>query len=354
MEQSKNKGITREDIRAYRSTTNEQVRYSIEKRSLEDDFDADALEGWNDPALTESSLKRLDKKFTGKNYFSLFIAGASVVIVATVAVIFFNTVSNTDKPVLSEERNIEMPQVERTDIVLPESIEKMEELPESKQIRAITVIKEFEEQKEILEQQPTKAEDRIHELPVNKIESPTAPEKPVRETIFGKEIYLSELKALDYRAYRSKPSIQTKQLELTGTPADQGEPGQKAEEEFTWKTIDIPYIEYLEKSMDIFSRGNNKKALARFEEIIRTYPDDINALFYAGLCYYNLNQFDKAASAFEKCVESKYINFNEEAYWYLAKSLLAGQNPGRAKEILQEIRDAGGYYSKQADKLLKY
>jgi TolA-binding protein len=353
MEQSKHKGITREDIRAYRSTTNEQVRYSIEKRSLEDDFDADALEGWNDPALSESSLKGIDKKFNGTNYLFLFITGASVVIIVSATILLFNTVRNTNRPILSEERNTEMRPVERTDIVLPESIEKMEELPESKQIKAITVIKEFEAQKEIHEHQPTKIEEHIHELPVNTIESPRAPEKPVRETVFGKEIYLNDLKVLDYRAYRSKPSIQTTQLELTGTPADQGEPGQKTEDEFTWRTVDIPYIEYLEKSMDIFSRGNNKKALARFEEILKPYPEDINALFYAGLCYYNLNQFDKAVSAFEKCVESKYINFNEEAYWYLAKSLLAANNTGRAREILSEIRDAGGYYSKQAEKLLK-
>jgi tetratricopeptide (TPR) repeat protein len=86
--------------------------------------------------------------------------------------------------------------------------------------------------------------------------------------------------------------------------------------------------------------------------ILETYSDDLNANFYAGLCYYNLKQFSEAGSSFEKCLNSKYTNFNEEAEWYLAKSLQANGKDSDAKEIFRKIADGNGYYAKQAEKLL--
>ncbi|MFN5912088.1 MAG: tetratricopeptide repeat protein [Bacteroidota bacterium] len=353
MKQNKPVGLSREDLQKYRNTADEKVRNAIEKRSMVDDFDSDALEGWSDTALSEDNLRRIDKKFTGKNYLLLYITGTMILVIGLLSILLLNRNAQTGLATATTSEQTKIRNLERTDIVLPPSIEEMEELPKSKQIKALTVIREFEEQRVINEQESSKSEEVVTDLPIHTIESPQRPEKTVRETIFGKEIYLSDLKVLDYRAYRSKPSIQTTQLDLTGTPADQSEPGKIQEDEFTWKTVDIPYIDYLEKSMYIFARGNNKKALARFEEILKTYPDDVNALFYSGLCYYNLNEFEKATIVFEKCAESRYSNFSEEAFWYLAKSLFAGNDLERAKQILAEIRDGGGYYSKQAEKLLK-
>jgi tetratricopeptide (TPR) repeat protein len=105
--------------------------------------------------------------------------------------------------------------------------------------------------------------------------------------------------------------------------------------------------------MELFSKGQNKKALARFEVILDTYPDDLNANFYSGLCYYNLNEFSKAINVFAKCQDSNYSNFNEEAQWYLAKSHQAAGNDSQARELFKKIVNEGGYYSAQAEKILK-
>jgi hypothetical protein len=56
---------------------------------------------------------------------------------------------------------------------------------------------------------------------------------------------------------------------------------------------------------------------------------------------------------FEKCLESKYLNFNEEAEWYMAKSLLAAGSIFEGKSILKKIKTEGGYYAKQAEKILQ-
>ena len=115
----------------------------------------------------------------------------------------------------------------------------------------------------------------------------------------------------------------------------------------------MPYMDYLEKTIELFAKGQNKKALSRFAIILETYPDDLNANFYAGLCYYNLKEYTSASFSFSKCLDSKFLNFNEEAEWYMAKSFLAAGNVSEGKVILKKIKTDGGYYAKQAEKLLQ-
>jgi len=216
------------------------------------------------------------------------------------------------------------------------------------QIAVKTIVKDFTQKEEqIIVNQETK----IEELPVRKIEESKPEATLVKETLMGKEIYLSNLKLLDYRAYRSRPKITTKQMILTGTPANIGETT-STEEVPEWKDVEVPYIDYLEKTMEIFSKGQNKKALTRFVVILEEYPDDLNANFYAGLCYYNLKEFSNAQKVFAKCLDSKYLNFTEEAEWYLAKSLLADGKKSEALTIFTKISNANGYYSTQAKKIV--
>jgi tetratricopeptide (TPR) repeat protein len=174
-----------------------------------------------------------------------------------------------------------------------------------------------------------------------------------RETFSCKEIYLHDLKLLDYRAYRSRPSVTTKQMVLTGTPANVGDAAINGDEEPEWKDVEIPYIDYLEKTMELFAKGYNKKALSRFQTILEAYPDDVNAGFYAGICYYNLKEYDQAERSLRICINSKYSNFYEEAEWYLAKNLLAQGNRDKGVELLRAISNAKGYYAKQADAELR-
>lgn len=344
--------LSREDIRSYQHTTDERVKHSIEKKALDDDFDTDALEGWSILPVTDLSMKKLDRRFRNKS-ISLPLSIGLLSLSMLILTFFYVSKKTETNDELRQPKENNLIAYERTDIVLPESIEEMKELPQKEQIQIKTIQRDFEVQKQQAEVKNETIETQtISNLPTKELEETQVIVRPIKETILGKEIYLSDLKVLDYRAYRSKPVIQTKQIELTGTPANQSEPGQSNEEEFTWKNVDVPYIDYLEKSMEIFSRGNNKKALARFEEILKTYPDDINALFYAGLCYHNLKEFDKAIASFEKCDDSKYINFKEEAEWYKAKSVLASGNKEQARSLLLKIQNANGYYSAQAKKLL--
>jgi tetratricopeptide (TPR) repeat protein len=139
---------------------------------------------------------------------------------------------------------------------------------------------------------------------------------------------------------------------LNNTPASQEDQYSKEEDVSNWKVTEIPYIEYIEKTMSLFSKGNYKKALSRYELILDSYPTDINANFYGGLSYFNLGEFEKSIQTFERCLNSEFNNFNEEAEWYLAKSYSANGQNEKASQLFKQISENGGYYSKQALKFL--
>lgn len=347
--QPKRSNLSREDIERYRTTQDESVKHSIEKDALENDFDSDALEGWDSLGETPLVMKRLDKRFGGTNkgfYYGIAIIG-SLLLTITLLYIGRNPEKAIEQnPAVAETTSIK---VEQTDIVLPEKIEAMVELPKKEQIDVKTIISDFTEQK--TDEQEISQLEEVDRLPISKIEDQKKEVVLAKETIFGKELYLYDLKLLDYRAYRSRPKITTKQMILTGTPANVGENSEPVETT-EWQDVEIPYIDYVDKTMELFSKGNTKKALSRFQVILETYPDDVNANFYAGLCYYNLKEYTSATNSFEKCVDSKYTNFSEEAEWYKAKSLLAGGKKNEAIELFNKISDANGYYSAQAKKIV--
>ncbi len=346
--------LSREQIHQYSSTRDEQVKHDIEKQALENDFDADALEGWNALSASGYSMKKLDTKFS-KNYSSLLWSIALIVPVLLIGVFLTNQAS--EKPIrgkIEKEQVNTSIKVEETDLIIPTEIEAFVELPKKEQIAIKTIINDFNEQKNELNETNSQSNIQVNvdRLPISQMEpTDSKPTIIAKETAFGKEIYLHDMKLLDYRAYRSKPAIETKQMILTGTPANIGETT-TIEETTEWKKVDIPYIEYIDKTMEIFSKGNNKKALARFQVILDTYPDDVNANFYAGLCYYNLKEFSSAISSFAKCNDTKFTNFNEEAEWYTAKSYLANGQKSEAKTLFTQIINGNGYYASQAKKIV--
>lgn len=183
-------------------------------------------------------------------------------------------------------------------------------------------------------------------------ESGTSPSAPVIDKINAKEIYLNDLKLIDYRAYRENPAVETKQLILTGTTADKE--GKHSESfESNWQNVQIPYMQYLDKSVYYFNKGKSKKALARFETIIETYPLDVNANFYAGLCLFNFGEYTDAIAKFETCLGSTYRNFDDEAIWMKALSLEHLHREIEAKKLFTLISENNGFYAEQAREKLK-
>ena len=328
---------------------------AIEQRSLEGSFDADAMEGWEMMSYDTSVMSQLDKKFAGGSTPTSWYVGGTIG-VAVIAVATYFIVSSGDNPkepvqktpIAQTEEQQEIT-FEETDLILPAEIEQMQEVPKNAQLPAADIKEEFTEIKEF----------HISEPPIPFVELPILDidlnDKKDLEIIkaheAAKEIYLHDMKLVDYRNYRSKPQIKIKHIVLTGTPANM-EDEESEENEAVWRDVDVPYIDYIDKSMKIFERGNYKRALSRFETILETYSTDVNANFYSGICLYNLGEYESAKERFDACINGPYSNFDEEAEWMMAESYTKLGNKTAARTLYKKISEGGGYYAKQAGKKL--
>ena len=61
-----NSTLSREEINRYRESRDEREKFSIERKSMENDFDMDALEGWENATSGTQLMTKLDSKFSGK------------------------------------------------------------------------------------------------------------------------------------------------------------------------------------------------------------------------------------------------------------------------------------------------
>lgn len=333
-----NENLSREDIQTYLSAQDEREKRVIEEKSLSSDFDSDALDGWSEQKISVSAMRGLDKRF--KTSVNGWIVGsiASLIIITASILLFMN------KP--AEQKIAAIINVEKTDLVLPDSVAILVELPQMELI-SVKEIK-VKKQKKVEEQAVDSKQNiereliTVSELPILKPEFPVKTSKLKKAE--AKEIYLNNLKLIDYRAYRKRPNLTIESLQLSGVPADK-EKKDEILKDNQLVDMEIAYHDYIDKTTVLLDKADYKQALARLNIILSHYPDDLNALFYSGLCYYNLGEYNRSAEMFKLCLTSKFNNFDEEAEWMLAKSYEANGEVEKAKAIYRLIKERGGYYS---------
>ena len=78
----------------------------------------------------------------------------------------------------------------------------------------------------------------------------------------------------------------------------------------------------------------------------------MNAHFYGGLAYFNLNRQKKAASYLSVAQKHDLSVFDQEAQYYRALSLIKAKKISAARYVLKNIVDKDSFYSSQALELL--
>jgi len=344
------KGLSRNDLHSYGKSNDQNLKNDIEQKAMSSSFDQDALEGWSELSYDTSALQNLDKTYFQPSNLTWYLVGiATIGIVVIIYLNPFATNNNTTNSsndsideIISLNENQEIV-LEETDLIVPSKIENMHVVSEKKQIQPEKIKEEFSE---ILSFHT----NDLEELPAVELkDNDTRTILNNRKT--AKEIYLYDLKLIDYRAYRSKPTVKTKQVILSGTPANM-EIKNSDDVLVTWKITDIPYIDYIKKSVRIFGRENFKKALSRFEIILDSYPTDVNANFYSGLCLFNFGEYKNAIESFSKCIDSPFTNFDEESLWMIAMCHENDGNQTVSKKLFKQIADTKGYYASQAKGML--
>lgn len=301
-------------------------------------FVSDAAEGFNLLSDPTRSLKELDKRFLSFNWL-LLLSGVTVFVIVGFLLFFWQTSNNLKKDESSglliskeiREKNEPRPQITPPSLTAGKTIRQVARpINEVKKETTTdhTFLPLIEKDPIYLSTQPIKPEnDKV---------------LPLKLTKKGKEIYLHNLKTVDYRAYRSGTKASVAQHLLTGTPASEN-----ALIDDGLSSDSVTYISFISTSMKDVQKGNYRKALMQFEQILNTYSTDINALFYGGLCLFHLGEYEKALTFLRQTERGGFDNFEEESEWYQLKCYQQLGDLDNSVQLINQIKERKGFYSNQ-------
>jgi tetratricopeptide (TPR) repeat protein len=167
-----------------------------------------------------------------------------------------------------------------------------------------------------------------------------------------KTLYINGLLVIDYSEQYSESSSAS---ELSGTPAKYKTLKDTTQDKTTTSETQqqYDYKDYLTLSLNKYKQDNYKAALKNFLLILNQYPEDLNAKFYGGLCYYNINNPTKAMEFFDYILAHDYNTFYQEAQFYKALCLQRMGEYGKANLLLKKIVAQNGFFAEQAKALLE-
>lgn len=116
----------------------------------------------------------------------------------------------------------------------------------------------------------------------------------------------------------------------------------------TGETVMMRYLGFMEEAIARFAANDHKGCLDDMRFVLSQYPEDVNALFYAGLCAHNLGLHQRARQLLHRAAVHPVDVFDEEAQWYHALTLEKLGETDAAREAFARIASRGGFYAERA------
>ena len=146
--------------------------------------------------------------------------------------------------------------------------------------------------------------------------------------------------------YPERPPV----FPAAGVPASQEDRGTNGA---TSTGNTVRYLDLLDEALGQYADGNTEGALDALVFLLQQYPQDVNARFYAGQCYYHLGLLARARDQFARVLASPVDAFDEEAAWYGALVAVQVDGAAAARPLFQRIAGEGGFYADRAKAYLK-
>lgn len=359
------KHIDLKELRDYfEGKMNPEEMHDLEMKAQNDPFLYEAMEGYEAHPEGLDRVSQLQKQTGGGNSFfgkgTLTVLGIAAGVYIT-ALIIKPEITEPESNIVNTVDTAHYEEVE----VVPEAIDTFVYAETEEQITPEEIKKSKPLMKDSNEELAEKLEVEENKNEVINIEeeiivenhNELIPENNNKSTsIQAPFIYQYDMYVIDYRVIERKNEvINYTRYEFTGLSAE-FEDELDRENSYNKETnVEVPYLEYLERSMYYFSKGQYKKALNRYSTILEQYPKDLNAHFYGALCYYDMKQYEKALELFSNLLifekEKGFIAFRQEAKWYQAKTLIKLNKKNEAIKILDEIIAEGLFYANDAIQL---
>lgn len=110
----------------------------------------------------------------------------------------------------------------------------------------------------------------------------------------------------------------------------------------------IAYLAFMDEALERFVHNDHKGCLDELSFVLSQYPDDVNALFYAGLCCYNLGMNHRAERFLGRAATHTFKVFDEEAEWYHALALERSGRHDTARLEFERIARSTSFYADRA------
>lgn len=348
--------LTKSKIKSFLETENSDYRNLMLNDSSLDDFDQDVLDGLTQSNILSSDFKNLDNRYyrSSISYSKWFLSIGLLVFSCYSIYFLLSPNKDSQKTATNDVKTINQSEKLNTKKYTLKN-QKIHDQENNELVKISTLENKIavQESLDIKNGNPTNTQSTIEQTSssmttlnpkmINNLNS-----KELVGTL-GIEVFILDFKTLDYRYYRKSKPRTSDPLELTnGTPANASEKNNTIQEN---QEIEYNYFNYLKETMKLVYEKSYVMALENFNAILNSYPDDINAQFYAGFCYFEQKQYAKSISFFYQARKSAFLNFKEEAEWLLLQSYVEIRDFEKAKLLKNEIVRGNGFYAKRVKEM---
>lgn len=350
--------ISKKDFKDFfEGNMNENQKDFFLQQVEKDEFLKDAFRGYESNPDAFNDIYSIDKtiktKTTNNNHSKHVKIFSSIAVIITVIISFYVINKSKTSPENNLTKNSTLIDTHHLNVINRE-IEHASLIPASEQITSLKTVTVQKQVNLFEKEMPIEMINKLRAISIDNNSDSKNENLPMVEHYKYLPVdYMYELKVIDYtKTNRTKikkdfsdggslaPKYENRQNSLDTILADNN-------------SNIVPYNEFLKESMGKFSSNNFKVALQDFIVILQHYPEDQNAHFYGGLCYYNIGLYENAITFFDAILETNVATFTQEALWYKALSLINNNQEKEAENILNKIIEAKGFYSNQANELLK-
>jgi tetratricopeptide (TPR) repeat protein len=123
----------------------------------------------------------------------------------------------------------------------------------------------------------------------------------------------------------------------------------------TNRSIDSEATQYLmNRAQEYFLNGEFEAAIGCFDEVLEINANKMEAAFYMGESYMEIQQYKEASESFTRVIEHDDNLYVQKAEWFLAGCLLAMDETDLARRKLAKIATSSNhYYKDDAAKIIK-
>lgn len=329
--------------------------HAVERAMEDDPFLHEAMEGLAGPqagaglqALDAAKARVLQPSPPGRRPWFIVGAMAGMVLLVGAWLVI--------SPWMEAQRSDETPPVPGMDAEPPVAV-----APAPSLLPDLSVIAASEEQPETLRIGHRKEERPSHiaDVPVHRDPGPglmkgiapqdPSPEPPAARPARGERtsrrlLFPHDLKLVHPdELYPFEPEVDPSDLNVSARYSDQ-----RAQQQATEPQRLVGYTDFMGTALGKFATNDHKGCLEDLRFVLDQYPKDVNALFYAGLCSYNLALYGHARTLLHRAATHPVDSFAEEATWYHALTLDRLGETEAAREAFARIANQEGFYAERA------